>query len=471
MVSGEITKVNLIKQLYKAITTEELAAFIGAGLSIPAGFKNWKEMLREPAEDISLDVEKEEHDLVGLAQLYCNSKDRTSVDNLITNNFASLNSPTENHKLLAQLPIATFWTTNYDKLVEKAQEDNNKLPNVKTADEQLRGTNQPFNAIVYKMHGDVDRPNRAVITRSDYEKYGYDDRKLFREVLEGDLLTKTFIFLGFSFSDPNFNYVIARLRVLLEDQGTRSHYCIMKREESSDGKKSYAQIKQELQIQDLKRYGIQTCIIDDYSEITEILSALVNKYRRKTVFISGNASNYGPFSSEEGKKLITDLAFSLAKGGIHIVNGYGLGVGTYVINGVAKYCYSDNTKEINDILTLMPFPLDFSPGESANDFYSKYREVMIRKCGIAIYVFGNNEDKSVSEGVLKEYEISKKLGLVSLPIKATGGASSKIYETVLGDETVRKDLDTMKLLGQESENVDDIVQATITAVNLLNEEE
>ena len=45
MVSGEITKVNLIKQLYKAITTEELAAFIGAGLSIPAGFKNWKEML------------------------------------------------------------------------------------------------------------------------------------------------------------------------------------------------------------------------------------------------------------------------------------------------------------------------------------------------------------------------------------------------------------------------------------------
>jgi len=61
--------------------------------------------------------------------------------------------------------------------------------------------------------------------------------------------------------------------------------------------------------------------------------------------------------------------------------------------------------------------------------------------------------------------------LVSLPIKATGGASSKIYETVLGDETVRKDLDTMKLLGQESENVDDIVQATITAVNLLNEEE
>ena len=58
--------------------------------------------------------------------------------------------------------------------------------------------------------------------------------------------TPEIVYLGKDVSevDPNFNYVIARLRVLLEDQGTRSHYCIMKREESSDGKKSYAQIKQ-----------------------------------------------------------------------------------------------------------------------------------------------------------------------------------------------------------------------------------
>ena len=95
---------------------------------------------------------------------------------------------------------------------------------------------------------------------------------------------------------------------------------------------------------------------------------------------------------------------------------------------------------------------------------------MICKCGIAIYVFGNMRIKRFLEGVLKNMRFQK-IRLVSLPIKATGGASSKIYETVLGDETVRKDLDTMKLLGQESENVDDIVQATITAVNLLNEEE
>ena len=227
-IKGEVSKKNLIREIEKAIKSDELGAFIGAGLSIPAGFCSWKELLREPAEEIGLDVEKES-DLVNLAQYYSNSKKRTSIDDLIKSQFSQLVKPTENHKLLSQLPISTFWTTNYDKLIEKALENNMKKPYVKTKDEQLRGTNHNFDAIVYKLHGDVENPEDAVITRSDYEEFGYNKRKLFREVLERDLLTKTFLFLGFSFEDPNFNYVIGRLRVLLDEKNTRKHYCIMKK--------------------------------------------------------------------------------------------------------------------------------------------------------------------------------------------------------------------------------------------------
>ena len=217
IIIGEVSKKELIRAVEKAILSDELATFIGAGLSIPAGFCSWKELLKEPAEEIGLDVEKET-DLVNLAQYYVNSKQRTSMDDLIKEKFTALVSPTENHKLLAQLPISIFWTTNYDRLIEKALESNMKIPNIKTKDEHLRGTNRNFDAIVYKLHGDVGLPEDAVITRSDYEEFGYSKRKLFREVLEGDLLTKTFLFLGFSFEDPNFNYVITRLRVLLDEK-------------------------------------------------------------------------------------------------------------------------------------------------------------------------------------------------------------------------------------------------------------
>lgn len=467
MIDGEISKNFLIKNLYNSILSEELAAFIGAGFSIPAGFTSWKELLREPAIEIGLNVDKE-YDLVSLAQYYCNAKNRTGIDDLITRNFVALTNPTRNHMLLAQLPINTYWTTNYDRLIEQSLEENRKLPNVKTKDEQLRGTNKSFDAVVYKMHGDASYPSEAVFTRTDYENYGYVERKLFREVLEGDLLTKTFLFLGFSFTDPNFNYVIARLRVLLDEHGTRQHYCVMKRESDND---EYAKIKQELQIQDLKRYGIHTCLIDDYSEITEILQTLVNKFRRRTIFISGSAFDYANLRDDIGKRLVSELAYQLVSKGYHIVNGYGLGIGTFVINGVARYCYSSKTKNINDFLTLMPFPLEANDDDSLHRFYSDYRHMMIEKCGIAIYLFGNKQDKTVANGVIEEYEIADKLGLVSLPVNCTGGAASKIYNLEIEKLKPDDNDDILKLVGNDFSDISNLVGDIIKAVNILNEEE
>ncbi|EIC95445.1 hypothetical protein HMPREF9970_2081 [Lachnoanaerobaculum saburreum F0468] len=81
-IKGEVSKKILIREIEKAIKSDELGAFIGAGLSIPAEFCSWKELLREPVEEIGLDVEKES-DLVNLAQYYSNSKKRTSIDDLI----------------------------------------------------------------------------------------------------------------------------------------------------------------------------------------------------------------------------------------------------------------------------------------------------------------------------------------------------------------------------------------------------
>lgn len=172
IIKGEITKQQLIDELMKSIEGEELGAFIGAGLSIPAGYSDWKKLLKEPAKKIGLDVEKES-DLVNLAQYYSNSRNRSAIDNLIRESFSKKAIPTTNHKLLAKLPITTYWTTNYDKLIEKSLEDNMKLPFMKTKDEHLRAVNSNFDVIVYKLHGDIDSPEDAVITRSDYEEFGY----------------------------------------------------------------------------------------------------------------------------------------------------------------------------------------------------------------------------------------------------------------------------------------------------------
>lgn len=47
------------------------ALFVGAGLSRPAGYVDWKELLREIADDLDLEVDRE-YDLIALAQYHCN---------------------------------------------------------------------------------------------------------------------------------------------------------------------------------------------------------------------------------------------------------------------------------------------------------------------------------------------------------------------------------------------------------------
>ncbi len=104
------------------------------------------------------------------------------------------------------------------------------------------------------MHGDVSQVHKAVITRDDYEKYELT-HSLFTTALQGDLVSKTFLFIGFSFNDPNLNYILSRIRIRLEGN-QRPHYCFLKRivEADFDNKEDYdyAKIKQELQINDLK---------------------------------------------------------------------------------------------------------------------------------------------------------------------------------------------------------------------------
>lgn len=57
-----------IDDFSKALRENNAAIFAGAGLSSGAGFVNWTELLRSVAEELHLKVEKEQHDLISLAQ-------------------------------------------------------------------------------------------------------------------------------------------------------------------------------------------------------------------------------------------------------------------------------------------------------------------------------------------------------------------------------------------------------------------
>src|SRR5699024_5794510 len=120
-----ISKIDLLDELEKAISINEFSVFIGAGLSKGAGYFDWKGLLKAPAMKLDLDVD-EEHDLVSLAQYYCNQEGRPEINKLIRDTFPTSLPLNENYRLLSYLPIDTYWTTNYDILIEKSLRENSR---------------------------------------------------------------------------------------------------------------------------------------------------------------------------------------------------------------------------------------------------------------------------------------------------------------------------------------------------------
>lgn len=416
------------------INNGNASIFAGAGLSASIGFVNWKELMRDLAADLDLNIEVE-NDYVRIAQYHYNKFKRGKINNTIVNAFTTLSSGTENHQILAKLNIDTFWTTNYDQLIEKSLEHEKKTVELKIRNKDFARNIKKKDAIVYKMHGDKNSPDDAILIKDDYDKY-HIARELFSTALRGDLLSKTFLFIGFSFDDPNLDFIMSKVKVLLEDN-TPTHYCFLKSTKREDYNNNedflYAQIKQNLRTDDLLRYGIHTVFIEEYSDITYILKEIEIRTKRRNIFISGAAADYSPLSEDIAKELIHSLSFRLAQENYKIVSGYGLGIGSMVINGALDYKLNSHYRNLDDLLILRPFPQISSGSQDIKAIWKSYRHDMISHSGIAIFLFGNKLDKNQlvnSNGMVEEFEICIEHGVIPIPIGLTGSISKELWNKV-----------------------------------------
>jgi len=475
---GQKTK-TFIRNYTKALKEKNAAIFAGSGLSKESGFVDWRGLLRHIAEDLHLNVDKE-HDLIALTQYHINEKggNRATINQLLVDEFTKDSSKTENLKILASLPIETYWTTNYDKLIEDSLKDEGKTPDVKIHQEDLAVSVPKRDAVVYKMHGDISHPANAVISKDDYEVYNLN-RPLFSTALKGDLISKTFLFIGFSFNDPNLDQILGRIRVLL-GENLREHYCFFKKVSRSDydddEEYKYNKVRQDLRIKDLRRYSIEGILVDDYADITQILEKIRDSFKRNTIFISGSADDYGEWGNDVSLKFIHSLSGRLLSEGYKIISGFGRGIGSTVINGCLEYIYSGEYQHLDEYLELRPFPQVITGKKSKETLWKEYRRDMISDAGIAIFIFGNknNEKGDIidADGVIEEFEIAKEFGLQLVPIGATGFVAKKLWDFVLTQydslypnyPDLKNDF---KLLGKNEDDSYKLITTIIKIVNII----
>ena len=429
-----------IKRYAQSLDSGDVAVFVGAGFSRAAGYVDWRALLRDVATDLRLDIDRET-DLIAVAQYHLNEKhSRGRLNQAIVDELAHFAMPTRSHSILARLPLPTVWTTNYDQLLERSFEQAGKIVDLKITQENLAQTKRDRDVVLYKMHGCVTQPHEAVLTKDDYEQYTLT-HPLFVESLKGDLIGKTFLFLGFSFTDPNIDYVLSRVRVLL-GTNVREHFCLMRspaRPSRLVGrqKADYEYEKRAITLRqaDLLRFGIETIWVDEFSHVEPLLTALSAFIHRKSVFISGAAHDPDPLGRTRLDDLAREIGVRLIREGFNLVSGFGLGLGEQCVVGALRALYGVPKGLEAERLVVRPFPhVDKTHQQQQN---TRHREELIARSGIVVVIAGNRAKDGrteMSPGVLEEVEIGLRERKYIIPIGATGHAARIVWEKVRADQ-------------------------------------
>jgi hypothetical protein len=266
----------------EALEARRATVLVGAGISIGAGYPSWDGLL-EPHR-AQLGVPDDVVDLPMIAQYVENQEGgRQRLVEAICQAIGSVPpNPSENHRLLAQLPLDEVWTSNYDPLVEMVSTGSV----VMELDDQFLHAGA-VSRRVYKMHGSI-RPgeiapvggiNNLVISQADFDEYEIKHPR-FSRLLQAQILTKSFLFIGFSFSDPNFESALKLVRLATPDR-LMNHFAIIRREED-DGAMF------DLRATDLERSGVHVIEISQYDELTDLLRKLVARTRPSRLLVSGS---------------------------------------------------------------------------------------------------------------------------------------------------------------------------------------
>jgi hypothetical protein len=140
-------------------------------------------------------------------------------------------------RALAKLNFPLVITTNYDQLFETALQEAGKKPQVgiydpmgatPTTDFQKFSSERPF---VFKIHGDISRPESIVITDEDYIQFvlRMSDKEAFHPIPETfryNFKRWWTLFVGYSLLDYNLRLLFKTLRWKIDKAGFPDAYSI-----------------------------------------------------------------------------------------------------------------------------------------------------------------------------------------------------------------------------------------------------
>jgi len=445
-----LNKEQFLKQFTRQALDERISLFVGAGASADAGYPSWYNLFKPLAKDLGTTID-ETTNLYQFAQYYSNKFGHAELRKRIneTININNFQSPLIDE--LIDIGFSNVWTTNFDNALELNYNSRNILTNKVFKDSDLSNIELNKRINIFKMNGDVTHLSGIVATKGDYENYS-DSHRMMLLFFKRELISSTFLFVGYSFTDHLVMECLSEITRHLGD-ATPYHYTIMKKEPNNPYFTHF--------IDDIeRRYHIRVLLVDDYAEVPLVLSELNKRIRNKRVFISGAFRTYDQEVEEYSHNLSFSLSSHLLDNDYRIVNGIGRRFGTHLIGYANEHLAKKGVRDIEKHLIVKPF---VGLGEESLADKTRMREESLSKCGSIIFVFGSYDENSPNphSGVKEEFEIAMKNHKNIIPISYPGMRSEVIWNEVKNNLTKFPYLEkTIDLLNYET-NTDEIAKIIV----------
>lgn len=425
-----IAKKRFIDNFINQLKLSNLSFFLGAGVSIGAGFPSWGDLLEDIANDIGIDIKKET-DYYRIFQYCVNELSLSNVKQRVYDKLSKLSYKSEGIESVLKLPIDSFWTTNFDQVLERNIESKHGVkPIIIYRDADLTNVQANLNRAnfkIFKLNGHLEDRNSWVLTQNDLEKYSYEHNGMLT-FFRRELVQNTFFFLGNSFTDTVILSALCEVKKYFGELN-QCHYTILKRNKDRQDFDFF--------VKDLeKRYGIKTLVVDSYSEVPIVLNEISNKLRKKQVYFSGSFRNIARKEQNFIIELSEKLTTKLLENGFKICSGMGRRLGDLIAGNSLRWLV-ENNHIVSKSLILRPDKY-YKHGADGkpNDITRRMREYAQHDCGIAVFICGQEtEDTNGSEGTYQEFEIAKENNLKIIPIGATGYEARKIWQEVRNNIT------------------------------------
>ncbi len=208
------------ERVFELIRKEDVVLFVGAGMSMYAGYPSGvalsKIFYNNLSNDQKSDIEFTE-DLPKLTNdiYYLKGGNKNYLLQILKREFQKEPISTEIHQLLAKIPhFKTIITTNYDTLIESTNKNIEVIRRSK--DYPLADSKKQ---LLFKIHGDLTDTESIILTNSDYNNYfsSAQEDTVFWNAVKDKLASNHVLFIGYSMEDSNIQVMLDKIIKQLGD--------------------------------------------------------------------------------------------------------------------------------------------------------------------------------------------------------------------------------------------------------------